>query len=57
MDNENDEYRIEVDTGSGGYGFTDTLAELLADVKFVYGKKEVEKCLYGLNPRKRAMNM
>ena len=39
----NDEYRIEVDTGSGGYGFTDTLAELLADVKFVYGKKEVEK--------------
>ena len=35
----NDEYRIEVDTGSGGYGFTDTLAELLADVKFVYGKK------------------
>ena len=39
----NDEYRIEVNTGSGGYGFTDTLAELLADVKFVYGKKEVEK--------------
>lgn len=53
----NDEYRIEVNTGSGGYGFTDTLAELLADVKFVYGKKEVEKCLYGLNPRKREMNM
>ena len=52
----NDEYRIEVDTGSGGYGFTDTLAELLADVKFVYGKKQ-KKCLYGLNPRKRAMNM
>lgn len=39
----NDEYRIEVDTGSGGYGFTDTLAELLADVKFEYGEKEVEK--------------
>ena len=39
----NDEYRIEVNTGSGGYGFTDTLAGLLADVKFVYGKKEVEK--------------
>ena len=38
-----DEYRIEVNTGSGGYGFTHTLAELLADVKFVYGKKEVEK--------------
>lgn len=39
----NDEYRIEVDTGSGCYGFTDTLAELLADVKFEYGKKEAEK--------------
>lgn len=39
----NDEYRIEVDTGSGGYGFTDTLAELLADVKFEYGEKEVKK--------------
>lgn len=39
----NDEYRIEVDTGNGGYGFTDTLAELLADVEREYGKKEVEK--------------
>lgn len=39
----NNEYRIEVDTGNGGYGFIDTLPELLADVEFVYGKKEVEK--------------
>lgn len=39
----NDMYRLEVDTGNGGYGFTDTLAELLADVKLEYGKKEVEK--------------
>lgn len=28
----NYEYRIEVDTGNGGYGFTDTLTELLVDV-------------------------
>lgn len=40
MDNK---YRIEVDTGSGGYGFTDTLPELLADVELEYGKKEVKK--------------
>lgn len=39
----NDMYRIEVDTGNGGYGFTDTLAELLTDVELEYGKKEVEK--------------
>lgn len=39
----NDEYRIEVNTGNGGYGFTDTLAELLVDVEFEYGEKEVEK--------------
>lgn len=39
----NDMYRIEVDTGNGGYGFTDTLTELLADVGLEYGKKEVEK--------------
>lgn len=39
----NNKYRIEVDTGNGGYGFTDTLAELLADVELEYGKKEVEK--------------
>lgn len=39
----NNEYRIEVDTGNGGYGFTDTLVELLADVELEYGKKEVEK--------------
>lgn len=39
----NDEYRIEVDTGNGGYGFTDTLPELLTDVELEYGEKEVEK--------------
>ena len=39
----NDEYRIEVNTGNGGYGFTDTLPELLADVESEYGEKEVEK--------------
>lgn len=39
----NDEYRIEVDTRNGSYGFTDTLPELLADVEFEYGKKELEK--------------
>lgn len=39
----NNEYRIEVNTGNGGYGFTDTLAELLVDVESEYGEKEVEK--------------
>lgn len=36
-------FRIEVDTGNGGYGFTDTLTELLADVDMEYGTKEVKK--------------
>lgn len=36
-------FRIEVDTGNGGYGFTDTLSELLADVDMEYGTKEVKK--------------
>lgn len=36
-------FRIEVDTGNGGYGFTDTLPELLADVDMEYGTKEVKK--------------
>lgn len=36
-------FRIEVDTGNGGYGFTDTLTELLEDVEREYGKKEVKK--------------
>lgn len=39
----NDEYRIEVDTGNGGYGFTDTLSELLVDVEIEYGGNEIEK--------------
>lgn len=38
-------FRIEVDTGSGGYGSTGTLPELLSDVEIEYGKKEAEKVL------------
>lgn len=40
-----DLFRLEVDTGSGGYGFTDTLSELMEDVENEYGdevKAEVE---------------
>lgn len=36
-------FRIEVDTGNGGYGFTDTLSELLVDVEIEYGDNEIEK--------------
>jgi hypothetical protein len=32
-------FRLEVDTGSGGYGFTDTFDELLEDVEYEYGEK------------------
>lgn len=39
----NDMYKIEVDTENGGYGFINTLPELLADVEFEYGKEEAEK--------------
>lgn len=39
----NDEFKIEVDTGNGGYGFIDTIPELLADVKREYGNDEVKK--------------
>ena len=40
-----DLFRLEVNTGSGGYGFTDTLSELMEDVENEYGdevKAEVE---------------
>lgn len=40
-----DLFRLEVDTGSGGYGVTDTLSELMEDVEYEYGdeiKAEVE---------------
>ena len=40
-----DLFRLEVNTGSGGYGFTDTLSELMKDVENEYGdevKAEVE---------------
>ena len=36
-----DLFRLEVNTGSGGYGFTDTLSELMDDVENEYGD-EVE---------------
>ena len=42
----NNLFRLEVDAGSEGYGFTDTYAELLEDVEYEYGeeiKEEVEK--------------
>ena len=39
----NKKYRMEVDTGNGGYAFTNTLRELLDDVEFVYGEKEARK--------------
>lgn len=42
----NDMYRIEVDTGNGGYGFTDTLAELLADVEHEFWKERSRKSVY-----------
>lgn len=39
-------FRLEVDTGSGGYGYIERINELLLDVEREYGKetkKEVEK--------------
>lgn len=39
----NKKYRMEVNTGNGGYGFTDTLEVLLTDVEMEYGEKEVRK--------------
>lgn len=39
----NKKYRMEVDTGNGGYAFTNTLRELLDDVEFMYGKEEARK--------------
>lgn len=39
----NKKYRMEVDTGNGGYAFTNTLRELLDDVEFVHGEKEARK--------------
>lgn len=40
MDNE---FRIEINTGNGGYGFIDTLSELVSDVDMEYGAREVKK--------------
>ena len=48
-----DLFRLEVDTGSGGYGFTDTLNELMEYVENEYGdeiKVEVEK--WAINSKK-----
>lgn len=39
----NKKYRMEVDTGNGGYGFIDTLEGLLTDVEAEYGKEEARK--------------
>ena len=49
-----DLFRLEVNTGSGGYGFTDTLSELMKDVENQYGdevKAEVEA--WALNSKER----
>ena len=49
----NNLFRLEVDTGSGGYGWNDTIDELLEDVEYEYGKKvkeEVEQ--WALNSKK-----
>ena len=37
------EFRIEVDTGHGGYGFNDSFDELLNDVKNEYGEMVEEE--------------
>ena len=42
----NNLFRLEVDLGYGGYGYTDTFDELLCDVEREYGehiKSEVEE--------------
>ncbi len=36
-------FRLEVDTGSGGYGFTDSFDELLFDVENEYGEETKEE--------------
>lgn len=36
-------FRMEVNTGNGGYGFTDTLSELIIDVNIEYDGNEAEK--------------
>ena len=39
----NNQFNIEVNTGSGGYGFTDSFAELLEDVETEFGKEVKNK--------------
>lgn len=47
-----DNFRLEVDTGVGGYGFTDTLSELMEDVEDEYGDKiKVEVKTWALNSK------
>lgn len=36
-------FRLEVDLGNRGYGFDDTLAELLDDVKTEYGEEIMDE--------------
>ena len=47
-----DLFRLEVDTGFGGYGFTDTLSELMEDVENEYGNEvKVEVESWALNSK------
>ena len=47
-----DLFRFEVNTGSGGYGFTDTLSELMEDVENEYGDElKVEVETWALNSK------
>lgn len=39
----NNQFHMEVNTGSGGYGFTDSFAELLEAVENECGKEEKNK--------------
>lgn len=46
-------FRLEVDTGSSGYGFTDNINQLLEDIESEFGKiirEEVKK--WALNSKK-----
>lgn len=47
-ENMNNLFRLEVNTGLGGYGFIDNIHELLEDIKREFGERireEVEKWL------------
>lgn len=47
-----DLFRLEVNTGSGGYGFIDTLSELMEDVENEYGDEvKIEVETWALNSK------